>query len=294
MISSSVSLGAGSQFGSQFSAKRTISSGQPASNSGTGAVGSINTIENSSASSNSAASQIPNTPNSDSPADAKRQDRTSRASASDALRSEKQSLAQAREAQQLLEDQRKISELSARDREVRAHEQAHAAVGGTYAGAPKYQTERGPDGVSYAVGGEVPIDLGRAATPQETILKAQIVRRAALAPAEPSPQDRKVAAQATQMESQARTELRAEQAEAADLEASKADDLQASDTATANAAGNDVSSAKPNDGSGVASRDSQATGPLLNASGLANRASQFSAISSIDSPRSGSLLSQIA
>lgn len=107
-----------------------------------------------------------------------------------------------------------IQTLAARDREVRAHEQAHAAVGGAFAGAPKYEYEQGPNGVSYAVGGEVPIDVGPAATPELTLDKAQTVRRAALAPTEPSPQDRQVAQQAMQLESQARVEIAAERAEA--------------------------------------------------------------------------------
>lgn len=114
---------------------------------------------------------------------------------------------EAEAAQQERLDRDQIQALAARDREVRAHEQAHVAVGGRYAGAPKYQFERGPDGVQYAVGGEVPISTGKEATPQETLLKAQIVRRAALAPAEPSAQDYKVAAQATRLEAQARQEL---------------------------------------------------------------------------------------
>lgn len=114
---------------------------------------------------------------------------------------------QALQAQQERLDREQIQALSARDREVRAHEQAHVAVGGRYAGAPKYQYERGPDGVHYAVGGEVPISTSKEATPEETLRKAQVVRRAALAPAEPSPQDRKVAAQATRMEAEARREI---------------------------------------------------------------------------------------
>ncbi len=111
------------------------------------------------------------------------------------------------EKQQLERDQQETRELSTRDREVRAHEQAHMAVGGQYAGAAKYQYERGPDGVSYAVSGEVPIDVSKAATPAETMQKAQVVRRAALAPADPSPQDRSVAAMATQLEAEARQEM---------------------------------------------------------------------------------------
>lgn len=112
------------------------------------------------------------------------------------------------EAQQERIEQQQIQQLAARDREVRNHERAHAAVGGQYAGAPRYQFERGPDGVNYAVGGEVSISTGGVAgDPQATLDKAQVIRRAALAPAEPSAQDRKVAAQATQMEAEARVEL---------------------------------------------------------------------------------------
>lgn len=112
-----------------------------------------------------------------------------------------------REKYQQQQERLEIQDLAARDREVRAHEQAHVAAGGQYAGAPSYQYERGPDGVSYAVAGEVPISTGREATPEATLRKAQIVRRAALAPAEPSPQDRKVAAMATQMEAEARRDI---------------------------------------------------------------------------------------
>lgn len=113
----------------------------------------------------------------------------------------------------LAQEQDEISQLAARDREVRAHEQAHAAVGGQYAGAPTYSFQRGPDGVRYAVGGEVSIDTSKAATPEETIRKAQVVRQAALAPAEPSPQDRRVAAEASQIQAQAVQELRSQQIE---------------------------------------------------------------------------------
>ena len=112
--------------------------------------------------------------------------------------------------------QEEVRNLASRDREVRNHEQAHAASGGAFAGSPSYEFQRGPDGISYAVGGEVAIDVGKAATPQDTIAKAQTVRRAALAPAEPSPQDRRVAQQATQLEAEARRDLLKENSEKAD------------------------------------------------------------------------------
>lgn len=110
------------------------------------------------------------------------------------------------------QERQEILELAARDREVRAHEQAHAAVGGRYAGAPSYTYQRGPDGVNYAVGGEVPISLPSGGDdPEATIRAAEQVRRAALAPADPSPQDRSVAASAANLAQEARQELRAEQ-----------------------------------------------------------------------------------
>ena len=105
------------------------------------------------------------------------------------------------------EQQRKVQELKDRDREVRAHEQAHAAVGGQYASAPSYEYETGPDGKKYAVGGEVSIDVSEEEKPEDTVTKMQVVRAAALAPAEPSAQDLKVAAEASQKESQARAEV---------------------------------------------------------------------------------------
>jgi len=101
-----------------------------------------------------------------------------------------------------------LADLKARDREVRAHEAAHQAVGGQYAGAISYVYERGPDGAQYAVGGEVSIDTAPVeGDPQATIEKMRTVRAAALAPAEPSPQDRAVAAQAMQLMLQAQSEL---------------------------------------------------------------------------------------
>ncbi len=118
------------------------------------------------------------------------------------------------DAQQETLEQQQVQELVARDREVRNHERAHAAVGGQYAGSPRYTFERGPDGINYAVGGEVSISTAPVSgDPEATIQKAQIIRRAALAPTEPSAQDRSVAAQAVQLEAAARVELQNLQAQ---------------------------------------------------------------------------------
>ena len=111
------------------------------------------------------------------------------------------------------EEQAVVDELRATDRKVRAHEQAHLAAAGPYAkGGPTYDYQEGPDGQQYAVGGQVQIDTAPVSgDPEATIAKAQVVRAAALAPAEPSAQDRAVAASATKMEIQARQELREKQ-----------------------------------------------------------------------------------
>ncbi|MBW3595686.1 MAG: hypothetical protein KY475_00260 [Planctomycetes bacterium] len=107
------------------------------------------------------------------------------------------------------EERQQVKELQIRDREVRAHEQAHLAAAGPYAlGGPTYEHETGPDGNRYAVGGEVQIDTSPVPDdPEATIAKARVVRAAALAPAKPSAQDQAVAAAAAKMESEARAEL---------------------------------------------------------------------------------------
>ncbi len=111
-------------------------------------------------------------------------------------------------------EERQVRALQQQDAAIRRHEQAHAAAGGAYAGAPQYQYTTGPDGRRYAIGGEVSIQSGAVrGNPQATIAKLQAVKRAALAPANPSPQDRRVAAQADLGIAQARIELREERAE---------------------------------------------------------------------------------
>jgi SprA-related family len=104
---------------------------------------------------------------------------------------------------------RAIAALRQRDQEVRQHEQAHLLVAGPYAkGAPSYTYATGPDGQRYAVGGEVPIDLSSVpGNPQATLQKALTIRRAALAPTDPSTTDQAVAAKATTLAAQAQQEL---------------------------------------------------------------------------------------
>ncbi|WP_457574340.1 putative metalloprotease CJM1_0395 family protein [Desulfolithobacter sp.] len=112
------------------------------------------------------------------------------------------------------EEQQALMQLKQRDREVRSHEQAHLANAGGYArGGASFSYQTGPDGRRYAVGGEVPIDISRESTPEQTIQKMRTVRRAAMAPANPSSADRNIAATASKKEAEALRELRTEQQE---------------------------------------------------------------------------------
>lgn len=118
-------------------------------------------------------------------------------------------------AKQEEEEQAVIAKLKARDAEVRAHEAAHQAAGSGLTGGATYTYQTGPDGKRYAIGGEVSIDLSTESDPEANISKMQRVKSAALAPADPSGQDRAVA-RAAQMEIQnSQRELREETASGA-------------------------------------------------------------------------------
>lgn len=107
------------------------------------------------------------------------------------------------------EQKLELAQLQQADTAIRAHEMAHLAAAGPYAkSGATFQYKRGPDGKNYAVAGEVQIDTSKEPTPEATIRKMRMVRAAALAPADPSPQDRKVAAAATSTISTAIQELR--------------------------------------------------------------------------------------
>lgn len=172
---------------------------------------------------------------------------------------------------QLSEEERRIlKELRARDAEVRAHEQAHLAAAGPYAnGTPTFEFQTGPDGRQYAVGGEVSIDASPVPGDAEaTVRKAQTIKRAALAPSDPSAQDRQVAAQAAQLENQARQQAKAEKAE----ENEEATDTAPSPLEKSRESGSELQSGNDSDDSNpfakrVANRfnpSSTTTGNLLN------------------------------
>jgi len=127
----------------------------------------------------------------------------------DKVKSEANKLTQKASKEQSVEDQQTIQQLKARDAEVKAHEQAHVSAAGAIAiGGASFTYQTGPDGVRYAVGGEVNIDTSPVnGDPAATLRKADAIRRAALAPANPSSQDQAVAASATSMSGKARVDL---------------------------------------------------------------------------------------
>ena len=105
------------------------------------------------------------------------------------------------------EEKAQVRELQQTEREVIAHEAAHQAAAGQFGGGVSYSYTQGPDGKSYITGGEVPIQMKQGATPEETLRNMQQVQRAALAPADPSGQDRKVAARAAALAAKAQSEI---------------------------------------------------------------------------------------
>jgi hypothetical protein len=107
------------------------------------------------------------------------------------------------------QDLQQLRQLKTRDQVVRAHEAAHlAAASGIVIGGASYSYQRGSDGVQYAIGGEVSIDTSKVAgDPSATLQKAQQIQTAALAPTQPSSQDRAVAARAAKMAIEAKAEI---------------------------------------------------------------------------------------
>ncbi|WDP86125.1 MAG: SprA-related family protein [Desulfobacter sp.] len=101
------------------------------------------------------------------------------------------------------------------DSDVRRHEMAHVTAGGAYiTSGANFTYKQGPDGKKYAVGGEVSIDVSPVpGDPQATVKKMRQIRTAALAPADPSSQDIKVAANAASESIKAMSEITMEQAQ---------------------------------------------------------------------------------
>ena len=106
------------------------------------------------------------------------------------------------------DQQQQLKELQRADTNVRQHEAAHQAAGGPYAGGASFTYTRGPDGKNYATAGEVPVDTSPERDPHATVRKMETVKAAALAPADPSPQDLRIAQQADAAKAQAQQQMR--------------------------------------------------------------------------------------
>jgi len=122
------------------------------------------------------------------------------------------------------EEQRLIRELAALDREVRQHEISNSAVGDAQASVPDFEYERGADGRSYLIGGEVSIDTS--AVPDDPVVvleKSELILKATLALAEPSPQDRAVVDRAVVLGDEARAELNGKESLSQDTDTEEAD-----------------------------------------------------------------------
>lgn len=114
------------------------------------------------------------------------------------------------------EERRMVETLKQIDTEVRNHEMAHVTAGGAHiTSGASFSYKTGPDGKKYAVAGEVSIDTSPVpGDPEATMRKMRQIRQAALAPADPSAQDQRVAANAAAQSLKALSELnllRAEQ-----------------------------------------------------------------------------------
>lgn len=91
------------------------------------------------------------------------------------------------------EERKHVEALKQIERKVTAHERAHKSVGGQFAGSMSFSYTQGPDGKRYKTGGEVSISIPNEEDPERAIQMLMQVKRAALAPADPSSQDIKVA-----------------------------------------------------------------------------------------------------
>lgn len=90
-----------------------------------------------------------------------------------------------------------IRRLKMWEEHAKDHERQHQLVGGEFAGSPSYTYTIGPDGKRYISGGEVSMYIPAGSTPEDSLAALERVKRAATAPADPSPQDIKTAAMAS-------------------------------------------------------------------------------------------------
>lgn len=116
------------------------------------------------------------------------------------------------------QEEESLAKLQEQDRLLRQLEAAQLASAGPYVkGVPILSYETGPDGRRYVTAVKVPFDTSPAASPEESLRKAQAIRRAASAAADPAAQDPSAIAAATMLALQAQKEL-AQQQESANPE----------------------------------------------------------------------------
>lgn len=97
------------------------------------------------------------------------------------------------------------------DTSIRMHEAAHQRAGGGYTGGVSYVYQKGINHREYVSGGEVSIAVPLGTSPEETLRNMRRVKQAALAPADPSPQDLRVALQAAAVMARMEGQLQAAQ-----------------------------------------------------------------------------------
>ena len=110
------------------------------------------------------------------------------------------------------QEKQELAKLKITDAEVKRHENAHKAMAaGLQTSGPNYEYETGPDGKKYAVAGDVNISYQKSSDPEVNLKNAQKLKAAALAPADPSAQDRSVARKADVEIAKAKQEILEEQ-----------------------------------------------------------------------------------
>ncbi len=106
------------------------------------------------------------------------------------------------------EEEKELEKMQKREDEVIKHEQAHkSAAGGLSVTRAQYEYVQGTDGKMYVKDGEVELKVKEEDDPQKNKENAEQLKRAALAPEEPSAQDMKVAQEADKMIQKANQEL---------------------------------------------------------------------------------------
>lgn len=143
------------------------------------------------------------------PDDEQQTDSNSRTQEDEAVKEKSQSPNAAAESNLSQDEKLLLEKLKKVDADVRAHEMAHIAAGAEFiTSGATFSYQKGHDGQNYAVGGEVSIDTSaEPGDPEATLQKMRRVRAAALAPAQPSSQDLKVASNAASQAAKAMAEI---------------------------------------------------------------------------------------